>query len=478
MLFATSTFLALTAGGLLCFWALPCEWRSTIVFPILNVAFLLIFTTGSELGFLAAFVVAGYILLCAMRWDKRFGLIAIFGVLFGFLYLRQYPFLYFLPYPDSFPFVLGLSYVFFRVIQLVIDMKSGDVPELPSPVHYLNYTCNYLMLLSGPIQRYQEFDTQTAKMASFKLTQVEARDAIQRVIIGFLKCGPIAAALFAVHGYFIATLDGQSSELSGSFWDFSVVGSACFYLIFLYFNFSGYTDIVIGIAKLFGLTPPENFNRPFAANNFIDLWQRWHMSLGNWMKLYVFNPVLTFLMRRIKAPQAAPYLSALAFFVTFLLLGYWHGTSNAFFLCGVMLGMGMALNKIYQVKLREWLGKPRYKALKKNYIYQQLSFGLTFSWLAYSIIGFWADWELITAIAASAGLVQLVGYLAVTIVAAAVGRSLLALTTYPISYLLKFGSSLQKQWLQFPLLSVATLFLIFFYNFWTTDAVGFVYEGF
>src|SRR5262250_2889257 len=99
-------------------------------------------------------------------------------------------------------------------------------------------------------------------------------------------------------------------------------------------------DVVIGIGRFYGFRLPENFDRPFAAGNFLEFWTRWHITLSNWFKVYVFNPGLRALAARVETPRAMPYLGVLAYFVTFLLMGVWHGSTRAFVIYGLLLGAG------------------------------------------------------------------------------------------------------------------------------------------
>jgi alginate O-acetyltransferase complex protein AlgI len=167
------------------------------------------------------------------------------------------------------------------------------------------------------------------------------------------------------------------------------------YPLYLYANFSGYCDVVIALGRLFGLELPENFNRPFSATNFIEFWSRWHITLSTWLKTYVFTPLMMRLMRLSDSPAAASGLSAFAFFVTFFLVGAWHGQTSEFLFFGVLQGGGVAANKLYQTVMTQALGRKRYLALAGNPIYAAICRGLTFVWFGFTLLWFWSDWSTI-----------------------------------------------------------------------------------
>src|SRR6202044_372706 len=98
------------------------------------------------------------------------------------------------------------------------------------------------------------------------------------------------------------------------------------------------TDVVIAVARCFRIVLPENFNRPFSAPNALNFWARWHISLSQWLKTYVYTPLLVGLMRRFPSPAAEPLFATIAFFVTFFLVGVWHGQTSEFIVFGFLQG--------------------------------------------------------------------------------------------------------------------------------------------
>jgi D-alanyl-lipoteichoic acid acyltransferase DltB (MBOAT superfamily) len=181
------------------------------------------------------------------------------------------------------------------------------------------------------------------------------------------------------------------------------------YPFFIYANFSGYIDIVIALARLMRVRLPENFDRPFSSTSFIDFWNRWHITLSTWLKTYVYNPLLVALMRRIPSLALEPLLGVFCFFVTFFLVGAWHGRTSEFIFLGILLGTGVSINKLWQLGLTRAMGRKGYKALTKNSVYIAFSRGLTFSWFALANIWFWANWKQIGEVFAALSLIDWLG---------------------------------------------------------------------
>ncbi len=181
------------------------------------------------------------------------------------------------------------------------------------------------------------------------------------------------------------------------------------YPLFLYCNFSGYIDVVIALARLMRLRLPENFDRPFSATSFIDFWSRWHITLSTWLKNYVYNPLMLAMARRVESVSLQPYLAVVAFFVTFFLVGLWHGRTSEFLFFGLLQGGGVSANKLWQVVMAQALGRKRYKALAGHVLYQTLARGLTFCWFAFTLLWFWSGWAEIHTIFAAVSATGWVG---------------------------------------------------------------------
>ena len=136
------------------------------------------------------------------------------------------------------------------------------------------------------------------------------------------------------------------------------IATVAVYPLYIYCNFSGYIDIVIGIARFLRIQLPENFNRPFSSQNYMIFWSRWHITLSTWFQIYVYGPLCYWTLRRWRSPATEALLNVFAFFLTFFLVGLWHGQTSSFMFFGLLLGLGVSVTKLYQVLMIE-LDGPR-----------------------------------------------------------------------------------------------------------------------
>jgi alginate O-acetyltransferase complex protein AlgI len=367
------------------------KWRSGVLFAATLV--FLAFIAHSPLVFvpLCGFLLIGYAGLFTIRhgWPKA-NTVSVLAVIFVYIWLKKYTFL-----PDAtflrFSYLtLGLSYIFFRVLQLLIE-ASGDGPERNiSFGAYLLYTLNFTTFVSGPIQRYSEFAQDQFAVDPIPLDASTLGLQVERLIRGFFKVNVLAMLLDKLREDALAQLALQLSPSLKALAAFQLV---VVYPFFLYCNFSGYIDMVIALARLMRLRLPENFDRPFSASSFLDFWNRWHITLSMWLKTYVYNPLLLLLMRRVSSVTLQPFLGVFCFFVTFFLVGVWHGRTSEFMVFGLLQGGGVALNKLWQVELAQVFGRKRYKALARQFTYIALGRGLTFTWFAFTLFWFWGTWK-------------------------------------------------------------------------------------
>jgi D-alanyl-lipoteichoic acid acyltransferase DltB (MBOAT superfamily) len=363
-------------------------WRQAVLL-IASVCFLATFSPSLESYIpFAAFLILGYLGVRTIEGGARGRYLAtLFGTIAVFIWLKKYTFLSAAIFLD-FPYVtIGLSYIFFRVLHLMIDVHSGDLPGDVSLFSYLNYTLNFTTLVSGPIQRYEEFAAMQA--APIRLNIMIMGNALQRIIVGFFKVNILSVLLLTVQH---RSLDDLSAVQHFAVRVATGVLIGGIYPLFLYCNFSGYMDMVIGIARFLGLELPENFDRPFSATNFIDFWNRWHITLSTWLKTYVYNPLLIALMARVPSSNLEPLLGVFAYFVTFFLIGVWHGRTSVFVVFGVLQGLGVSVNKLYQITMTKLLGRKSYRDLTANPVYKAFCRGFTFSWFALSLFCFWSNW--------------------------------------------------------------------------------------
>jgi alginate O-acetyltransferase complex protein AlgI len=369
-------------------------WRSIVIMLASLVFLAMLAKSAFVLVPLAAFLLFGYG-AAAMRergWSRGAAW-SIPAVILAYVWLKKYTFL-----PERFflhfsYFTLGLSYIFFRVLHLVIEAGEGAGTEEKRHigfVPYLLYTLNFTTLVSGPIQRYDEFARDQFAVQPRPLGPAVIGLQLERVIRGFFKVNVLAMLLHRMQENGLERLT-QPVPIEHKL--LAAIQLTVVYPLFLYANFSGYIDIVIALARLMRIQLPENFNRPFSASSFLDFWNRWHITLSVWLKTYVYNPLAVVLIRRISSPSIEPFLGVVCFFVTFFLIGVWHGRTSEYIVFGILQGGGVAINKLWQLWLTRMLGRKGYKELAKNAVYIALGRGLTFSWFAFTMFWFWANWK-------------------------------------------------------------------------------------
>lgn len=382
-------------------------WRS-IVIMLASLIFLAVVAKSVVVLIpLAAFLFLGYSAL-AMRergWSRGMAW-TVPAVIFAYVWLKKYTFLPEWSFLHFSYFTLGLSYIFFRVLHLLIEADQETKTQERRHVGfgaYLLYTLNFTTLISGPIQRYDEFARDQFAVQPLSLGPRVIGLQLERIIRGFFKVNVMALLL---HRMQENGLEQLTQQVPIEHKLFAAVQLAVAYPLFLYANFSGYIDIVIALARLMRIELPENFNRPFSASSFLDFWNRWHITLSMWLKTYVYNPLLVALMRRISSAFMEPFLGVICYFVTFFLIGVWHGRTSEYIVFGILQGGGVAINKLWQLSLTRVLGRKGYKDLAKKAIYIAFGRGLTFSWFAFTMFWFWAGWKQIAMIFSAIAVVQ------------------------------------------------------------------------
>ncbi|CAM3178249.1 putative alginate O-acetylase AlgI [Sphingomonas antarctica] len=338
---------------------------------------------------LLLFVLTGYlcVLFAASRKARHGVAIAVTLIVALFIWFKRYPFVAFIP-TIPFPYmVLGASYLLFRILHLILEVGGGAL-KAPSFGRFLAYLFFFPSFLSGPINRYEPFERDLLQPAA--MDSEAAYATLYRLLYGFIKVAVVGELLKILQDMASARLDAVIAD-GGSVTTIAILYSAAapLYLLFLYANFSGYTDMAIAIGRLFGISLPENFNKPFRAANFQDLWSRWHITLSEWFKIYVFNPLMKMLIRRFPSRNVGPYLGVIALFVVFLILGAWHGASWEFMLCGLLFATGVSVNKLFQIEMAKRMGKKPYQALAKKRVYIWAARGFTLSYYSICLMTFW-----------------------------------------------------------------------------------------
>jgi len=240
------------------------------------------------------------------------------------------------------PILLPLAISFFTFQQLAYLVDAYKNKVQPSVFFdYLLFVSFFPQLIAGPIVHHQEmmpqFEANNKQLPSWE----NLRQGVQIFIIGLFKKIVIAdtLAIFADQGW----------AAPGQLTFFDAWGTTLCYTFQLYFDFSGYSDMAIGAALLFGIRLPLNFNSPYKALNIQDFWRRWHMTLSRWLRDYIYIPLGG---SRVKEPKIL-----LNLVITFLLGGIWHGAGWTFILWGLIHGLGTIIHRLWsrlKIPLPKW----------------------------------------------------------------------------------------------------------------------------
>jgi len=267
---------------------------------------------------------------------------------------------------------IGLSYYIFQLIGYILDIYRGAVkPEIDFPKFSL-FILFFPKLFVGPIERAKKLLPQLVFDQGFQKDNfVEGG----RLIAWGLFKKLVVADRIAI--YVDAVYSNMSHHNSTTFFVATLL-----YPFQVYADFSGYTDIAIGTAKLFGIDLIDNFRRPLLAKNVSDFWRRWHISLSSWVNDYIYNPIV------YKRRDWGNFGVGIALLVSFVVIGVWHGASWNFVIFGILQATAL----IYEVVTRNLR-----RSISKNipgFLYSSVSIALTFLFFAFSLIVFrTTDWE-------------------------------------------------------------------------------------
>jgi D-alanyl-lipoteichoic acid acyltransferase DltB (MBOAT superfamily) len=271
---------------------------------------------------------------------------------------------------------VGYSYIFLRVIDVARATWESRTPP-PGPVDLVNYLTPFHMLAAGPIQAWDEFVAQP--WVAEPLTFDQSLTMIERIVHGLFKKYILA---FAVKSIFLT--NGRAGG-----W-YSLVEMNMMYL-WLFLDFSAYSDIAVGIGGLMGVATPENFKKPYFARNITDFWERWHISLSMWIRRNLFFPLQIAMMRRTQGKYALTCASV-AIFISFTLCGIWHALTLPYLLWGLLNGAALAVSNLYRVWLRKRLGGPGVARYMASRPIRWLAVVITFEFVAFAIMVQMSEW--------------------------------------------------------------------------------------
>jgi alginate O-acetyltransferase complex protein AlgI len=245
-------------------------------------------------------------------------------------------------------FIIGISYFSFKMIHVIAESYSQKISRL-NYLSFLNYIFFFPAFISGPINRYNHFLEQLEFKKDNRLKK-DLAVGIERIINGLFKKFVLCTI---VYPYAIVNMPGTVAD----FGLYKILLGLYAYTFYFYFDFSGYSDIAIGSARIMGVELPENFNNPLMKKNIQQLWANWHMSLTKWLTDYVYWP-LSKKLRNINYLRRRPvFLSNISIIVTFIICGIWHGESFNFAVWGCYHGIGLATLNTYQKQKRKTKNK-------------------------------------------------------------------------------------------------------------------------
>lgn len=336
MLFNSYEFLLFLPVALLLYWLLN-RWlwaqnlwlvaASYFFYAWWDVRFLILIASLTLVGFLAGIGIER--LGRESRWGKTFclfGVLLCIGVLGTFKYYDFFAsslqvMLQHFGFAPSFSLLrivlpIGISFYTFQILSYIIDVRNGRIRACFDLVAFAAFVCFFPQLVAGPIERATHLIPQMREKRT--LTYEDAVDGLRQILWGFTKkmlvadrCAPIVEAIYS----------NPNADGTDLWW------AAILFAFQLYCDFSGYSDIAIGTARLFGIRLIRNFRTPFFSKTTAEFWRNWHMSLMAWFKDYIYIP--------LGGSRKGIWRKCLNIFIVFLVSGLWHGANFTFVVWGV-----------------------------------------------------------------------------------------------------------------------------------------------
>jgi D-alanyl-lipoteichoic acid acyltransferase DltB (MBOAT superfamily) len=275
---------------------------------------------------------------------------------------------------------IGLSYLTFKAVDYLLAIRANRGPVVPRPRHGL-YGLAYLLFfpvyISGPIQRYQPYLKD--QLEPWRLmTVLRFRDNVLRASVGVIKILLLGKWAYANS---ILTYDLHAGEPASLL---ALAVSCYFYYLYFYFDFSGYCDAAIAIADFLEVRVPENFNYPFLAKSPQDFWNRWHITLSQWLRDMVFFRSLRYTFKRFPNVPELP-ASMVSIFFTFVLMGAWHGDTLNWVFYGCYHGAALSMELAYR-RIMETFFLNGYERLVQLPVYRMLCIAMTFNFVALGLM--------------------------------------------------------------------------------------------
>lgn len=260
---------------------------------------------------------------------------------------------------------LGISFFTFSALSYILDVYFQSVSAEKNILNTALYISFFPKLISGPIVKWSSFEAQIRER---KFSVDMMTDGVKRFIVGLGKKVIISDTIGV-----IADMVFDNTEFSGVSVVMAWTGVIC-YLIQLYFDFSGYSDMAVGIGKMFGFTLDENFDYPYAAKTAADFWARWHITLGTWVKHYIYTPVFRAISKKKNKKTGKKFsmktCDYCGLIVTWLIIGIWHGAGYKFIVYGMYYCFFIIMERAFDnyKKKRAKSDKP----IKMNYFTEHI----------------------------------------------------------------------------------------------------------
>ena len=331
--FVIGCFLPLTV---LLYWLLH---KDKLRNGLLLIAGLVFYAFGSLSGLLlllAAIAVNFCMGLWLQRGKKRKLLCGV-TVAANLLFLGAYKYLNFLLGADTVSLVapIGISFFAFKCISYIVDICRDPAKGTKNVFRFALYVSFFPQITAGPITRFEHFGPQLEKRRSMQVPE-----GLRRFVIGLGKKLILSGTLAQITDGVFA-LDAPDIRLAWL--------GAIAYMLQIYFDFSGYSDMAIGVGQMFGFCTPENFDHPYVAGSITDFWRRWHISLSTWFKDYLYIP--------LGGNRKGKFRAALNKAIVFTLCGLWHGANWTFLVWGAWHGLLSALESIRKIAPKKLPGK-------------------------------------------------------------------------------------------------------------------------
>ena len=272
---------------------------------------------------------------------------------------------------------IGFSFFMFRLLSLYIDLKRNVIKEKINFSDYYNYLTFFPVFLSGPLNRFNKFQED--------LTSINYNTALQqfnhtyRIVWGTFKKMVLADFLydFSIDSINISDLSHIPS--------YKILISMYIYALVIYLDFSGYSDVAIGVCGLFGINIPENFNNPFKSKNIQEFWNRWHISFMHWLRDYIYYPIQMFILRN-KLTKNALLASVVGYMITFLVAGLWHGNQVQYLYYGLYHGICFSIYLAWKMVIQKTLSQEQKSAYYESKFIALASVLITFHYFIFGLI--------------------------------------------------------------------------------------------